>query len=83
MDLPPVAAELLGPSVGAPHGPALLGLLAPGLGQVFVGHTVRGILWAGVPLVVVALFFVFAREPSMITVFGVIGVAGSSRTRAR
>lgn len=55
---------------------ALLGLLAPGLGQVFVGHTVRGILWAGVPLVVVALFFVFAREPSMMTVFGVIGIVG-------
>ena len=52
---------------------ALLGVVAPGFGQVFVGRTLRGAVWAGVPFVLFALFVAFAREPSTKVVFAVLG----------
>jgi len=52
---------------------AVLGLVAPGLGQVYVGHTIRGVVWAALPLVAYALFVAFAREPSSMTVLGALG----------
>ena len=52
---------------------ALLGLVAPGLGHVFVGHTLRGAAWVVAPLVLFSLFMVLAREPSMSTVFATLG----------
>lgn len=45
---------------------AILSVLAPGLGQVFVGQTLRGIAWAGAaPIFFLFFFFFFANgEPS-------------------
>jgi signal peptidase I len=51
---------------------ALLGLVAPGLGQAFVGHALRGVLWAALPFVLCAIFVVFAREPSTWTVLAAL-----------
>ena len=52
---------------------ALLGLVAPGLGHVFVGHTLRGAAWLVAPFIPFTLFIAFAHEPSMSTVFAVLG----------
>jgi signal peptidase I len=43
---------------------ACLGLVAPGLGQAFVGRPLRGAVWAGLPFVFFALYLAVAREPS-------------------
>jgi signal peptidase I len=51
----------------------LLGLVAPGFGQVFVGHTLRGVAWAALPMVLFALFMTVAREPSTTAVFAALG----------
>ena len=52
---------------------ALLGLVAPGFGQVFVGHTLRGVVWAALPIVLFTLFMIVAHEPSTTTVFAALG----------
>ncbi|MDF2697443.1 MAG: Signal peptidase [Labilithrix sp.] len=43
---------------------AVLGLVAPGLGQVFVGHTLRGVAWALIPFVGFGAYFAITSEPS-------------------
>jgi signal peptidase I len=53
----------------------ILGLIAPGLGQVFVGHTVRGVAWLVFPLIIVSGFVLFASEPSPSRIIAVIGVS--------
>jgi signal peptidase I len=52
---------------------ALLGLVAPGMGQVFLGHPLRGAAWLVAPFVPLTLFIAFAREPSLSTVMAVMG----------
>ncbi len=52
---------------------ALLGLVAPGLGHVFIGHTLRGAAWLLAPFGVFSVYVGLAREPSTLTVFAALG----------
>ena len=55
---------------------AVLGLVAPGLGHVFIGHTLRGAAWLVAPLVLFPVFMMLAHEPSTVTVFAAMGAIG-------
>lgn len=54
---------------------ALLGLVAPGLGQAYVGHPLRGAAWATLPLVVLVGFLVVARDAGPLRVLEVLGAS--------
>ena len=54
----------------------LLGLVAPGLGLAYVGHALRGVVWAVVPLVPFLIFLLSAREVSPMSVLVALGASG-------
>ena len=54
---------------------ALLSLLAPGVGHAFVGRPLRGVVWLAAPLALAALSLAVAREPSVKTVFAILGAS--------